>query len=141
MDIAKVMAQRSKDPDTKVGAVIIGEHREIRSTGYNGLARGVQDLEYRLQRPEKYKWIEHAERNAIYNATRFGAVLTGCTIYCTQVPCTDCCRAIIQSGIKCVVVESLEVNERWYQDWLVSQDMFHEASVLVRKIDYEYTNH
>lgn len=134
MDIAKVMALRSKDQHTKNGAVIVGPYREIRSTGYNGMPRGVNDnVPYRHERPEKYKWMEHAERNAIYNASRFGVVLLGCTIYCTQVPCTDCCRAIIQSGITLVVVESLNVNERWYQDWLVSQDMFHEAGVLIRE--------
>jgi dCMP deaminase len=135
MIMAKVIATRSKDQSTKVGAVIVGPDHEIRSTGYNGMARGVNDdVAYRHQRPEKYKWFEHAERNAIYNAARMGAHLLNCKIYGTQIPCTDCSRAIIQAGLREVIVESLTVNERWIEDALRSQDMFHESGVLIREI-------
>jgi len=84
--IADVIASKSRDSSTKVGAVIIGPDKEVRSTGYNGLPRGVQYNAARTeQRPEKYYWFEHAERNAIFNAARIGTPLKGCTIYLTSI--------------------------------------------------------
>ena len=74
MNLAKMIATWSKDTSTKVGCVIIGPDKEIRSTGYNGFPRGVDDtIAKRKERPAKYKFTEHAERNAIYNASLFGA--------------------------------------------------------------------
>ena len=99
------IAQWSEDRDFKVGAVIVGPGQEIRATGYNGLPRGVSGTdETRLDRPsgEKFFWVEHAERNAIYNAARAGVALAGCTLYVNRFPCADCARAIIQSGLSCV---------------------------------------
>ena len=73
LDICKVVATRSKDPNTQIGCVIIGPNHEIRSTGYNSFPRGIRDdVPERLVRPMKYLWIEHAERNAICNAARAG---------------------------------------------------------------------
>src|SRR6185295_4715100 len=73
LDICKVVASRSKDPNTQIGCVIIGPNHEIRSTGYNSFPRGIRDdVPERLVRPTKYLWIEHAERNAICNAARAG---------------------------------------------------------------------
>jgi dCMP deaminase len=95
----------SEDRDFNVGAVIVGPDLEIRSTGYNGLPRGVKgEDESRFDRTsgEKFFWFEHAERNAIYNAARSGAAIAGCIIYVNRFPCADCARAIIQSGIKTV---------------------------------------
>ncbi|WP_246710353.1 deoxycytidylate deaminase [Martelella soudanensis] len=97
-------ASRSEDRDFKIGAVIVGPGHEVRATGYNGLPRGVGNEDAtRFDRAsgEKFFWIEHAERNAIYNAARSGAALAGCTIYVNRFPCADCARAIIQSGIVC----------------------------------------
>ncbi len=95
----------SEDRNFSVGAVIVGPDLEIRSTGYNGFPRGVKsndEARYDRDNGEKFFWFEHAERNAIYNAARFGAALAGCTIYVNRFPCADCARAIIQSGIKVV---------------------------------------
>ncbi len=95
----------SEDRDFKVGAVIAGPDLEIRSTGYNGFPRGVKsndEARFNRESGEKFFWMEHAERNAIYNAARFGAILADCTIYINRFPCADCARAIIQSGIKAV---------------------------------------
>ncbi|UWQ57607.1 dCMP deaminase [Leisingera caerulea] len=96
------MAGWSEDRDFQVGAVITGPGHEIRASGYNGLARGVRATpDQRLDRPsgEKFFWVEHAERNAIYNAARMGVPLAECTLYVNRFPCADCARAIIQSGI------------------------------------------
>lgn len=95
----------TEDRDFSVGAVIVDENLVIRATGYNGLPRGVSDEDdarFDRQSGEKFFWFEHAERNAIYNAARIGTPLNGCTIYVNRFPCSDCARAIIQSGIKTV---------------------------------------
>lgn len=102
MALCEHISNWTEDRDVNVGAVIVGPNLEIRSTGYNGLSRGVSDEDdERFDRAsgEKFFWFEHAERNAIYNAARVGAALSGCTIYINRFPCADCARAIIQSGI------------------------------------------
>jgi dCMP deaminase len=111
MNIAGVYATKSKDPSTKVGAVIVGPDREQRAGGFNGFCRGVVDdpkrFPERHARPEKYSWFEHAERNAIYNAARVGTPTKGCTLYIKGgPPCADCARGVIQSGIIEVVCQS-----------------------------------
>ncbi len=75
--ICRHVASRSKDPNTQIGCVIVGPAHEIRSTGYNSFPRGIRDdVPERLGRPAKYLWMEHAERNAIYNAARAGTSTT-----------------------------------------------------------------
>jgi len=100
--IAKEVASWSKDPDTKVGVVIVDDDRHIVSTGYNGIPRGVVDLPCRLTREngEKYVWVEHAERNALSQAVKS---VKGCTMYTTLYPCNDCMKGIIQAGIRKIV--------------------------------------
>ncbi len=135
MDIAKLISSWSKDPSTKVGAVVVGPDKEIRSTGYNGLVRGVDDdIPERLERPTKYDFFEHAERNAVYNACRIGTCLKDCIIYVTSMPCPDCARAIIQAGIKMVVTYKFEPVEgqpvgTWRDKVSYSEQMFKEAGV------------
>lgn len=81
MEVAELVASWSKDPSTKTGAIVVGPDREIRATGYNGLVRGVNDdVPERLERPTKYDFFEHAERNAIYNACLTGTSLKGCVM-------------------------------------------------------------
>lgn len=104
--MAHLVASKSKDKSTNVGAVIVGPDNEIRSTGYNNFPRGINDdVEERHGRPQKYEWTEHAERNAIYNAARIGVPVKGCTMYFNYEPspCADCARGIIQSGINKIV--------------------------------------
>ncbi|MEX3009761.1 cytidine/deoxycytidylate deaminase family protein [Hoeflea sp. TYP-13] len=106
LELADHIASWTEDRDFSVGAVIVGPGLEIRSTGYNGLPRGVKsddDSRFDRKSGEKFFWFEHAERNAIYNAARMGTALDGCTIYINRFPCSDCARAIIQSGIKRVI--------------------------------------
>lgn len=106
MELCGLISQWTEDRDFKVGAVIVGPDLEIRSTGFNGFPRGVRDdIEDRYDRAsgEKFFWFEHGERNAIYNAARIGVPINGCTLYVNRFPCSDCARAIIQSGTKRVV--------------------------------------
>ncbi|MBF0247810.1 MAG: CMP deaminase [Alphaproteobacteria bacterium] len=133
--LAREIASWSKDRSTKVGAVIVAEDKTPSSYGYNGFPRDIDDdvLE-RHERPNKYDWTEHAERNAIYNATRTGQTLLKNTIYVTHVPCPDCARAILQVGIKRVVVDQAsrqdaDFQQRWDDKGQFSERMFHEAGV------------
>lgn len=123
----------SKDRSTKVGALIIGTDNEPLSWGYNGFPRGVNDErpERHDRNREKYKWSEHAERNAIFSAARSGHKLLGSRIYSSSLPnCIDCARAIIQAGIKEVYVEAEAVSQpRWKDDWELIKVMYEEAGV------------
>ncbi len=104
---AHEFADWSKDKSTKVGAVIVNQDNRLVSQGYNGFPGGVNDsIPYRYERPQKYMYTEHAERNAIYNAARMGTSTKDCTLYTQLFPCVDCARGIIQSGIiRLVTVE------------------------------------
>ncbi|MBP5634478.1 dCMP deaminase family protein [Candidatus Saccharibacteria bacterium] len=105
MGIAKLSAERSKDPNTQVGACIVNEARKIVATGYNGMPTGVKDEDMPWAREgdfldTKYAYVCHAELNAILNSV---AKLDGCTLYVTLFPCNECAKAVIQSGIKRVI--------------------------------------
>lgn len=139
LEICKVVAARSKDPNTQIGCVIIGPAREIRTTGYNSFPRGIRDdVPERKVRPTKYLWIEHAERNAICNAARCGTPLESCTIYVEIMPCMDCARAIVQAGIREVVI-SAERMKQYSSDYYnehfgMVEVLFSEAGVKVRRV-------
>ena len=124
LGIAEQVKLKSKDESTQIGAVIVGKDREILSTGYNSFPRGLDDnLPERQERPLKYFYFEHAERNAIYNAARVGIPLDGSTIYLTSgLPCSDCGRAIINSGIKTVYCKR-ECTTKNKEKWVESQDI------------------
>ena len=137
LSICEVVSRRSKDPNTQIGCVIAGPAREIRSTGYNSFPRGIRDdIPERFVRPAKYLWIEHAERNAICNAARCGTALEGCTLYVEIMPCMDCARAIVQAGIREVVVSgqrmSQYTSEFYDEQFRNSHILFREAGVIVR---------
>ena len=106
MSMVYLIASKSKDERTHIGALIVGPDKEIKSTGYNSFVRRLKDdLPKRQEKPEKYYWFEHAERNAIYNATLIGASLKGCKMYTNGIPCMDCARGVVQSGILEVIVD------------------------------------
>ena len=142
LNICVAVAQKSKDPSTKVGCVIVNGHNAILSTGYNGLPRNVMEQPARYERPAKYRWTEHAERNAIYNAARHGISLDGATLFVTGLPpCADCARAIIQCGIKevcvCVPADS-SASARWADETEISRIMFQEAGVAMMFISQQH---
>lgn len=132
--IARQAAAKSKDRSVKVGCLIAGPDKEIRSTGFNGFPRGVDDDKWeRHQRPLKYKWTEHAERNAIYACS---VRPKGCTLYVMWHPCMDCARAIVQSGITALVCEKPDYTDpRWGGDFNLATELFGEAGVSVRYIN------
>ena len=133
MTMAHLVAMKSKDPNTKVGSVIVGRRNNFVSLGFNGLPRGVKDdLPERSERPEKYFWYAHAERNSIYNAAKD---LEGCRLYTQFPPCTDCAIAIIQSGISEVIVMKSTHHSKKWEVCSRSLQMFKEAGVKYRLYD------
>ena len=126
-NVADAIAERSDDVHTKLGCVIVAPDKTILSTGCNGLPRRVRPTIANLNRPFKYKVMEHAERNSIYNAK---VPLDGATLYVQMFPCTDCARAIIQKGIVEVIVGGTEsTNPDWKDQAESSINMFDEADV------------
>lgn len=107
MGVAILASQRSKDPNTQVGACIVNEDNKIMSVGYNGFPKGCSDDEFPWEREAesegktKYPYVCHAELNAILNAG--GNSLKDCRIYVALFPCNECAKAIIQCGIKEVI--------------------------------------
>jgi dCMP deaminase len=140
--VAMAVAMRSKDPNLRVGAVIVSEDKVMLSTGYNWLPRGIKELPERfVEQADKYKWITHAETNAIFNASRTGISLVGATIYTTTFPCSMCAPAIVQAGIRRVFTHGKfwKKDPNWYERAL---DVFAEAKVAVdtptmRQVDHE----
>ena len=131
LGLAKQVASWSKDPSTQVGAVIVGDHGQVLSQGYNGFPRGINDSPERLNdRPTKYKYVVHAEMNAIYNASLTGVSLKDSTIFVVGLPiCEECAKAVIQVGIKHVIVPYQHIPEKWRESCAFAAELFTEAGV------------
>lgn len=137
MRLAQHVAGWSKDPSTKVGAVIVRPDRTIVSLGYNGFPRGTEDYHQHLNdRETKLRRTVHAEVNAILTA---GEKLTGYTLYVTPLhPCATCAGVIIQSGLKRVVAKfASSPKPEWAEDFRVATRMFKEAGVEVALVTAE----
>lgn len=137
MKLAFHVAKKSNDRSRKVGCVIVGPDDLVRSTGFNNFPIGIADLvETRHERPTKYLWTEHAERNAIYNAARNGISTNGCRMYLPWFPCVDCSRAIIQAGItELIALQPDMQDQRWGSDFTVSMEMLREAGIRLRFVE------
>jgi dCMP deaminase len=142
---AYVAAQESPDPSTQNGAVIpivdygetIDEHSFL-IEACNTFPRGVKALSERLERPLKYNYIEHAERNAVFTAHRSGFTLSRATLYCPWFACADCARAIIQSGLKSVVGHANMFDatpDHWKGSIADAFTMFEEAEIYTRLVE------
>jgi dCMP deaminase len=141
LDLATLIGSWSKDRSRGVGCVFVGSANQILSTGYNGLPRGIDDdVEQRHERPEKYDWTEHAERNAIYNAARSGVTLQGSEVYASLFPCIACARAVIQVGASTLVTHAPDLNDdRWGREFELSIVMLKEAGVTLRLLEETQT--
>lgn len=131
LDMARHVAKLSKDPSTKVGAVLFDERRRLVSAGYNGLPRGVEDSEERLtDRSVKYRMILHAEANCLAFAT---APVQGCTLVVTHPCCAQCAAMAIQMGVAHVLwpAPDADMISRWGADIRLAETMFGEAGVQV----------
>jgi len=131
MELAEHVAQWSRDPSTKVGAVIVRPDKSVASVGFNGFARGVADVnledrEYKLAR------TTHGELNAILSAR---TSVEGCAIYTTLCPCSHCAAAIIQAGITKVYYKPTpERMTRWKENFEITFDMFNQAGVIYNEV-------
>ncbi|MDR0727144.1 MAG: dCMP deaminase family protein [Rickettsiales bacterium] len=142
MNLAKEAASWSKDESTKVGAVAVGPRfKEVRSIGYNGFPRGVNDnIPERHLRPTKYEFTAHAEQNVISNASICGISLCDCIMFITMPPCTRCAGEVIQAGIKEVIFLTPPEDNRsklagWRDNLKYSFEMFDEAGILYKALN------
>ncbi len=132
LEMAELVASWSKDPSTKVGAVIVDEDRRVLSLGYNGFPLGLSDDKRLDNREIKYKMIVHAECNALLFCSE---PPVGATIYTYPfMPCPKCAGMIIQTGITRVVSYKSN-NERWSEEFALSRNMFKEAGIEL--LEYE----
>ena len=128
LNIAREVSTWSKDPSTRVGAVIVRDRR-ILSCGYNGFPNNVEDDDRLFDKAVKYNFTVHAEVNAISNAARNGIILDNSTMYIHGLPaCIECAKSIVQSGISCVIIQS--TKETWNDSWKLSQQLFDETDIL-----------
>lgn len=152
MAVAYVISAMSDDPDTQLGAVVIDCHQNILSWGWNRLPNGLAHTCTRTQRlpqgadPEtvghngKYTFIEHAERDTAQRAARKGISLDGATMYLALIPCMDCARCLIGSGIRELVLDYdfsenyRKRGSRWERDFRLVIDILEEAGITVRAI-------
>jgi len=133
LDLCTVIARRSRDPRTTVGAVILRPDNTIAAAGYNGFARGVDDdPAIYADRNRKLLRTVHAEINAILTSRE---PLHGYTLYVSPLhPCSQCAAAIIQSGIKTVIarIDSSNQHQSWQESFREAAQMFSEAGVVVK---------
>lgn len=138
MAVAKLTAMRSKDPNTQVGACIVGTDNRILSVGYNGAPNGFDDDKFPWAREgnpldTKYLYVCHAERNAILNFKGSRRDLENAVIYVDLFPCNECAKEIIQSGIKEVVYLSDKYADT--EGTMASKRMLDECNVKYRKLE------
>lgn len=138
--VAQAVATFSKDPSTKVGAVVVDDDGNVLSVGYNGFPRGVDDrMDRYLDRNTKLQFISHAESNAIAQAARNGVRLMGSTLVLTSLfPCSNCAKQIVQAGIRRVfapVMDRSRANPHWFAEQRISEIMFAESGVEVIYLD------
>lgn len=136
LKIAEQVSTWSKDPSAKIGAVTVLDRRVL-STGYNGFPKGIDDDPVRYgDRELKYKFVVHAEMNAIYNATKNGISLQDTTIYIWGLPiCSECAKGIASVGIKRVVCAyDPDEVERWIDSFHKSLDILDECGIIVETI-------
>ncbi len=135
MALAKVSALRSKDPNTKVGAVIVNKRNRVIGLGYNGMPLG-NDKDFPWGREAenesdtKYPYVVHSEMNAILNSTQS---VNGSSLYVSLFPCSNCAKFIVQSGIKKIVFEEDKYNGT--DDWKISKEIFRVSGVELIQID------
>jgi len=142
MDMAKAISQLSPDEQTQVGAVLISNSGRQIASGYNGFLRNANDSLLPTRRPLKYQYMQHAERNILYNCLDEGISTKNCTIITTLSPCLECIRACYQSGIKTIIYDRLYFDsEDIYKDLLdlkISIDKLPNGYTVLEFLNDEY---
>lgn len=132
-------ASKSKDPRTKIGAILVRDNNII-STGYNGFPRKVFDSDVRyVDRQLKHGLICHAEFNSVVTSARLGISTDKATLYSQGIPCCNCAKAVIQGGISKIVIHkqwpNLIHDKKWVDSIELSNTMFKEAGVVIETFD------
>lgn len=137
MRLAKEIGSWSKDPSSQVGAIIVNDDRKILATGYNGFPVGIADDERLHNRETKYPMVIHAEMNCLLTALNNGTAVKGGTVYIHKLPaCADCCKALIQAGIKRIVIMTIDPTISWLPNWQnFSLPMINEANIELTILD------
>lgn len=140
MRMAHVIADRSKDPSTQAGAVVVNQDNVVVGMGYNGFPRGIDNNKLTWEREggfldTKYAYVCHAEENAVYNANNS---TKNCKIYCTLFPCNECAKTAIQNGITEIIYESDKYHN--VDAFVASRRLFEAAGVKCRQYVCEWAN-
>ena len=131
MNIAWMISERSKDPSTQAGAVIITPDNRVIGMGYNGFPRGIEKMTWERTgtlSKTKYAYVCHAEENAVYNST---IPVVGSKIYCTLYPCNECAKTLIQTGVKEIIYDSDKYHDD--QIWVAARKLFTAAKIKTRQ--------
>lgn len=140
LHLAYKAAERSPDPSTQNGAVLVNSDGFLIASACNEFPHDVLVTEERLVKPLKYQYIEHAERNAIYEAAYYGKKTQGATMYCPWFACMECARAIIQAGITEVVGHAFHLHTKrpdWQPAIERADEMLRDAGVRFRRVPGE----
>jgi len=135
MRMAHIIADRSQDPSTQTGAMVVNDKNVLVGAGYNGWARGIKSEDLPWEREgdfmdTKYAYVCHSEENAVYNANNS---TEGCKIYCTLFPCNECAKTLIQNGIKEVIYESDKYAD--VPAFMASRKMLKLAKIKMRQFN------
>ena len=128
---ALALASHSPDPNTQNAAILASDDGEFLAFEVNEFPWLVAQTDERWERPTKYFYVEHAERNVLYSALRNGVPTKGNTIVCPWAACADCARGIIQSGIATLIRLPSVNHGHWEESCRIADEMFAEAGVKV----------
>lgn len=139
MRLAYLVAQRSKDPKTRIGSVLVRQNQLIAS-GYNGFPKGVLDLPERYNNRElKRELVAHSEFNTIAISAGLGINTSNSILYTFGISCNSCSKALIQGGVKEIVIHkqwpNLTYSEEWVKSIELSKMMLKEANITIRVFD------
>lgn len=136
MRSALAAAAYSEDPSVQNGAFIVRYGRAL-TWSFNTIPFGVQNSPERWERPAKYAYVEHAERNAIFLAAKQGMKTKGADMFCPWAACAECSRAIVQSGISRLYRFPMPHNERWSDSILIGDEILREGGVRIVEMSIE----
>ena len=134
MGLALWVALTSPDPSTQNAAYLVSENGNTyyETVAVNRFPDNVVNKDERWQRPTKYSYVEHAERNSIYAAARNGIATEGLTMVAVWASCADCARAIIQAGIVHLIrCHSEDNHAHWCESNAIGDRMMLEAGVQI----------
>lgn len=131
LSTAYLLALESEDPSTQNAALLVDSRGFIVAGGVNEFPRSVEGT---WERPLKYQVVEHAERNAIFDAARHGVRTDGVTMVCPWAACADCARAIIQAGVKRLVRHQADASS-WDDSIQIGDNMMKQAGVEIVTVE------